>query len=85
MIEYITSYPVCAAIFAGENAVEVARKTMGSTNPEKAEPGTIRKDYGIDIQRNSVHGSDSKDNAETEIRLYFKDEEIFVMDEKVNY
>jgi len=77
LIEYITSYPIIAAVFEGRNAVEVARKTMGSTNPEKAEPGTIRRDFGLDIQRNSVHGSDSPENAKIEINLYFTEKEIF--------
>jgi nucleoside-diphosphate kinase len=76
LIAYITSYPIIAAVFQGNNAVEVARKTMGSTDPKKAEPGTIRRDYGMDIQRNSVHGSDSKENAEIEIKLYFTNKEI---------
>jgi nucleoside-diphosphate kinase len=77
LIEYITSYPIIAAVFEGKNAVDVARKTMGSTDPKKAEPGTIRRDFGMDIQRNSVHGSDSPENAEIEIKLYFTDKEIF--------
>jgi nucleoside-diphosphate kinase len=76
LIAYITSYPIIAAVFEGENAVERARKTMGSTDPNKAAPGTIRKDFGLDIQRNSVHGSDSKENAAIEINLYFKPENI---------
>jgi nucleoside-diphosphate kinase len=77
LISYITSYPIIAAVFEGTNAVEVARKTMGATDPKKAEPGTIRRDFGLDIQRNSVHGSDSRENAETEIKLYFTNREIF--------
>ncbi|MCR4392934.1 MAG: nucleoside-diphosphate kinase [Dehalococcoidales bacterium] len=77
LVEYITSYPVIAAVFQGQNAVEVARKTMGATDPRKAEPGTIRKDFGVDIQRNSVHGSDSPENAEKEISLYFTQKEIY--------
>ena len=76
LIEYITSYPIIAAVFEGNNAIEIARKTMGSTDPKKAEPGTIRRDFGMDIQRNSVHGSDSPANAEIEIKLYFTDKEI---------
>jgi nucleoside-diphosphate kinase len=76
LIAYITSYPIIAAVFEGKNAVDVARKTMGSTDPKKAELGTIRKDYGLDIQRNSVHGSDSPENAEIEIKLYFANKEI---------
>lgn len=77
LIEYITSYPIIAAVFEGKNAVDVARKTMGSTDPKKAEAGTIRRDFGLDIQRNSVHGSDSPANAEIEIALYFTKKELF--------
>jgi nucleoside-diphosphate kinase len=76
LIEYITSYPIIASVFEGENVIEVARKTMGATDPKKAETGTIRKDFGLDIQRNSVHGSDSLENAKIEINLYFTPGEI---------
>jgi len=76
LIEYITSTPIVAVVFEGENAVELIRKTMGSTDPAKAEKGTIRADFGIDIQNNSVHGSDSPENAEKEINLFFKKAEI---------
>ena len=76
LISYITSYPIIAAVFEGQNAVDVARKTLGATDPKKAEAGTIRKDFGLDIQRNSVHGSDSQENAEIEIKLYFTPKEI---------
>jgi nucleoside-diphosphate kinase len=78
LIAYITSYPIIAAVFEGPNAVEVARKTMGATNPEKAEKGTIRKDFGLDLQRNSVHGSDSTATAEIEINLYFTREDFVI-------
>ena len=77
LIEYITSYPIIAAVFEAENAVDLARKTMGATDPKKAEAGTIRKDFGLDIQQNSVHGSDSRENAAVEIALYFSPREIF--------
>jgi nucleoside-diphosphate kinase len=76
LIEYITSYPIIAAVFEGESAIEAARKTMGATDPKKAEAGTIRKDFGLDIQRNAVHGSDSPENAAIEIKLYFSPQEI---------
>jgi nucleoside-diphosphate kinase len=66
-----------AVVFEGEGAVEVIRKTMGATNPAKAEPGTIRRDFGLDIQQNTIHGSDSLETAEKEIKLFFKDSEIF--------
>jgi nucleoside-diphosphate kinase len=78
LIEYITSYPVIAAVFEGQDAVAVARKTMGATDPRKAEAGTIRRDFGLDLQRNAVHGSDSPENAEVEINLYFKKSEFVV-------
>jgi nucleoside-diphosphate kinase len=71
LVAYITSYPIIAAVFEGPDAVAVARKAMGATNPEKADPGTVRKEFGLDLQRNSVHGSDSPENAEIEINLYF--------------
>ena len=77
LIGYITSTPIIAAVFEGEGAVELARKTMGSTDPAKAAPGTIRRDFGQDIQRNSVHGSDSPQTAANEIKLFFKDGELF--------
>jgi len=77
LVEYITSTPIIAAVFEAEGAVEKIRKIMGATDPAKAEPDTIRKDFGTDIQRNSVHGSDSTETAEKEIRLFFTEDEIF--------
>ena len=77
LVEYITSTPIVAAVFEGEGAVERIRKLMGATDPAKAAPGTIRKDYGLDVQRNSTHASDSPENAEKEIAIFFKKNEIF--------
>jgi nucleoside-diphosphate kinase len=77
LIDYITSTPIVAAIFEGEGAVEKIRKIMGATDPAKAEPGTIRKDFGLDIQQNSTHASDSNETAEKEISLFFGENEIF--------
>ena len=77
LIQYITSTPIIAIIFEGEGTVELVRNTMGATDPAKAETGTIRADFGIDIQNNAVHGSDSVESAEKEIRLFFTDREIF--------
>ncbi|OGO01056.1 MAG: nucleoside-diphosphate kinase [Chloroflexi bacterium RBG_13_52_12] len=77
LVEYITSTPVVAAVFEGEGAVERIRKLMGATDPSKAAPGTIRKDYGLDVQRNSTHASDSPENAEIEIANFLKKNEIF--------
>ncbi|MFH1032075.1 MAG: nucleoside-diphosphate kinase [Chloroflexota bacterium] len=77
LIKYITSTPIVAMVFEGEGAIELIRKTMGATDPAKAEAGTIRRDFGLDIQQNAVHGSDSVETAKVEIKLYFKDDEIF--------
>ena len=77
LVEYIASAPIIAAVFEGEKAVEVIRKLMGATDPAKAKAGTIRGDFGVDIQRNTVHGSDSVKTAEEEIRLFFAEDEIF--------
>ena len=77
LVEYIISTPIIAAVFEAEGAIKKIRKIMGTTDPAKAEPGTIRKDFGTDILRNTVHGSDSPETAENEIGLYFDSEEIF--------
>jgi nucleoside-diphosphate kinase len=76
LVKFITSNPLIAAVFEGKNAVEVVRQTMGETNSAKASPGTIRGDFGIDLQYNLVHGSDSVDNAAKEISIFFSPEEI---------
>jgi nucleoside-diphosphate kinase len=76
LVNYITSAPIIACVFEGKNAVATIRKAMGATDPAQAEKGTIRGDYGESLERNSVHGSDSPDNAETEIKLFFPPEEI---------
>jgi len=76
VVGFITSGPVVAAVFEGENVVTKVRKAMGATNPANAEPGTIRKDFAESIERNAVHGSDSPESAKIEIALYFKPEEI---------
>ena len=77
LVDYIISTPIVAGVFEGEGAVELIRKVMGATDPARAEAGTIRGDFGLDIQRNSTHASDSIENAETEIKLFFSDDEIF--------
>jgi len=76
LIEYMTSGPVIVQVLEGENAVSSYRKIMGSTNPDNADPGTIRKEHAINVQENSVHGSDSDENAKIEIDYFFSDEEI---------
>ena len=77
LVKYITSAPIVAAVLVGDNAVEAIRKLMGPTDPAKAETGTIRGDFGLDIENNSIHGSDSNETAAKEISLFFKDNEIF--------
>lgn len=77
LVKFITSSPLVAAVFEGKDAVDVVRKLMGETDPVKATPGTIRGDFGLDIGQNIVHGSDSIDNAQKEIALFFKDNETF--------
>ena len=70
---YLSSGPILVMILEKENAVLSNRELMGATNPENAEEGTIRKKYGISIDKNSVHGSDSVENAKIEIDFFFKD------------
>lgn len=71
LIAFITSGPVVAMQWSGESAVTVARTMMGTTNPVTALPGTIRGDYGLNVQENIVHGSDGPESAERELRLWF--------------
>ena len=73
LCEYLSSGPIVVMILEKENAVLGNRDLMGATNPNDAEEGTIRKKYGISIDKNSVHGSDSVDNANIEIDFFFKD------------
>lgn len=76
LIKYITSGPVIAAVFEGENAIAVVRGAMGATDPAKAAPGTIRADLAESIERNLVHGSDAEETAAVEIPIFFSAEEI---------
>jgi len=76
LVNYITSAPIIAAVFEGKKAVEVIRETMGATDPAKAKAGTIRGNLGLDIEHNTIHGSDSIETAEEEIKLFFTKEEI---------
>ena len=72
LCNYLSSGPIVAMILEGENAVSKNRELMGATDPTKAEPGTLRKMYGVSIDKNSVHGSDSILNAKNEINFFFK-------------
>ena len=73
LCDYLSSGPILVMILEKENAISGNRKLMGATNPNDAEEGTIRKKYGISIDKNSVHGSDSVENAKIEIEFFFKD------------
>tara|TARA_X000000368_G_C22786210_1_gene603778 strand:+ start:256 stop:672 length:417 start_codon:yes stop_codon:yes gene_type:complete len=76
LINYMISEPVVVQVLEGDNAVEKYRNVMGSTNPENAANGTIRKMHALNVQENSVHGSDSMENAEIEINFFFNNNEI---------
>jgi nucleoside-diphosphate kinase len=71
LVDYMTSGPVVVAALERDNAVATLRKVMGATDPAKADKGTIRKDFGESIEQNAIHGSDSDDNAKTEIGFFF--------------
>lgn len=76
LVEFITSGPIIAAVFEGEDAVAEVRRVMGETDPARSAPGTIRGDLAQDIGRNLIHGSDSEETAEKEIALFFSKTEI---------
>lgn len=76
LVQFITSSPVVAMVWEANNAVEIVRNTLGQTNPVNSPAGTIRGDFGIDIGRNLVHGSDSAESAEREVNLFFQPGEI---------
>ena len=76
LIKYITSAPVMAMVWEGPSAVVAVRQTMGAPRPLEAAPGSIRHDFGVEVGRNLTHASDSVENAEIEINLWFKPEEI---------
>ena len=71
LCNYLSSGPIVVMILEGENAITVNRKIMGATDPKQADDGTIRKEFGISIDKNSIHGSDSSDNAKKEIQFFF--------------
>tara|TARA_Y100000590_G_scaffold438178_1_gene560670 strand:- start:247 stop:651 length:405 start_codon:yes stop_codon:yes gene_type:complete len=73
LCSYLSSGPIIVMVLEGENAVKKNREIMGATNPKEAKPNTIRKLYGVSIDKNSVHGSDSLENAKQEISFFFKD------------
>jgi nucleoside-diphosphate kinase len=84
LVDFITSGPVFAMVWQGENVITTARQMMGSTNPKDAAPGTIRGDFGLTVGKNVIHGSDSPVSAEREIGLFFKDSGVVEYNKLVN-
>ncbi|BBP90343.1 hypothetical protein BsIDN1_39610 [Bacillus safensis] len=84
MVDFITSGPVFAMVWQGEQVVDVTRQIIGKTNPKEALPGTIRGDYGLTVGKNIIHGSDSPESAEREINLFFKQEELTSWDQTIS-
>ncbi len=76
LVNFITSGPVVAMVWEGKGVIASARKIIGATNPLNSEPGTLRGDFGVDVGRNIIHGSDAPETAEQEIKLWFKPEEL---------
>ncbi|WP_377888792.1 nucleoside-diphosphate kinase [Alkalihalobacillus sp. R86527] len=76
LVDFITSGPVFAMVWEGENVISTARTMMGATNPKDAAPGTIRGDYGVQVSMNVIHGSDSPESAEREVSLFFNENEV---------
>lgn len=76
LIDYVTSGPVVAMVLERPDAIAVLRNVIGATNPDKAEPGTIRGDFGVSTEHNLIHASDSPESASREIKLFFSDDEI---------
>ena len=77
LCEYMISYPIVVQVLMGKNVVSRYRKLMGATNPANADDDTIRKLYGLSVEENSVHGSDSSENAEIEINFFFAEREVY--------
>lgn len=80
LVEYITSGPVVVAVVTGKNVIAIVRSTVGATNPVQAAPGTIRGDFAVEIGRNLIHASDSPENGEQEVALFFDADEIVAFD-----
>lgn len=76
LVEYITSGPVVVAVVTGKSVIAIVRNTVGATNPAQAAPGTIRGDFAVEIGRNLIHASDSPENGEKEVALFFQEHEL---------
>lgn len=84
LVDFITSGPVFAMVWQGENVITTARQMMGATNPKDAVPGTIRGDFALTVGKNIIHGSDSPASAEREIGIFFKPEELVEYTKLIN-
>ncbi len=84
LVDFITSGPVFAMVWEGENVIATARQMMGATNPKDSQPGTIRGDFAVIVGKNIIHGSDSAVSAEREIALFFKEEELLSYNKLIN-
>ncbi|ARK22879.1 nucleoside-diphosphate kinase [Sporosarcina sp. P26b] len=84
LVEFITSGPVFAMVWEGENVISTSRLMTGATNPKESAPGTIRGDFAVTVGKNIIHGSDSTESASREINLFFKEEELVTYDKTVN-
>jgi nucleoside-diphosphate kinase len=80
LVEYIVSGPVVVAVVTGKNVIGIVRSTVGATNPAQAAPGTIRGDFAVEIGRNLIHASDSPENGEKEVALFFEERELVALD-----
>ena len=80
LLKYITAAPVVVMVLEGRQAIEIVRRTLGSTRPAESAPGTIRADFGMEVGRNLVHGSDGPESAVREIGIFFDEDELFAWD-----
>ncbi len=84
LVDFITSGPVFAMVWEGENVIATSRLLVGATNPKESAPGTIRGDFAVTVGKNIIHGSDSADSAVRDIGLFFKEEELFSYKKEAN-
>lgn len=82
LVDFITSGPVFAMVWEGEEVITTARTMIGATNPAEANPGSIRGDFGVTVGKNIIHGSDSSESAEREINLFFNKDELVAYDKQ---
>jgi nucleoside-diphosphate kinase len=84
LVEYIVSGPVVVLVVTGKDVISIVRNSVGATNPAQAAPGTIRGDFGVEIGRNLIHASDSPENGEKEIALYFQEDQLVDLERSID-